>query len=77
MTDDGSNEPYIPEYDEPAMEVVIETLTGTTFEMTVSPVDTIQSIKNKIHRVEGTKLFITKTTTKIQIHINHKPQTVT
>lgn len=53
MTDDGSNDPYVSEYDEPAMEVVIETLTGTTFEMTVSPADTIQSIKNKIHRVEG------------------------
>lgn len=53
MSDDGGADTYIPEYDETTMEVVIETLTGTTFEMTVSPEDTVLSIKNKIQRVEG------------------------
>lgn len=61
MSDDGGIDPYIIEYDEPTMELVIETLTGTTFEMTVSPTDTVSSIKNKIHRVEGKHtLFITR-----------------
>ncbi|XP_060804803.1 uncharacterized protein LOC106134456 [Amyelois transitella] len=35
------------------MEVLVETLTGTAFEMTVSPSDTILAIKSKIFRVEG------------------------
>lgn len=35
------------------MDLFIETLTGTAFEMTVSPFDTIMSIKSKIQRVEG------------------------
>lgn len=35
------------------MEVLVETLTGTAFEMTVSPSDTIFAIKSKIFRVEG------------------------
>lgn len=35
------------------MEVLVETLTGTAFEMTVSPSDTIFAIKSKICRVEG------------------------
>lgn len=35
------------------MELYIETLTGTAFEMTVSPFDTVMSIKSKIQRVEG------------------------
>lgn len=60
MSDDGSIDPYMSEYDEPTMEVVIETLTGTTFEMTVSPSDTISSIKNKIQRVEGKQRNIHK-----------------
>lgn len=38
------------------MELYIETLTGTAFEMTVSPFDTVISIKSKIQRVEG-KIF--------------------
>ncbi|CAH2232376.1 jg15314 [Pararge aegeria aegeria] len=38
---------------QPTMEVLVETLTGTAFEMTVSPSDTIFAIKSKIFRVEG------------------------
>ncbi|KAJ2945374.1 hypothetical protein O0L34_g175 [Tuta absoluta] len=38
---------------QPTMEVLVETLTGTAFEMTVSPSDTIFAIKSKICRVEG------------------------
>ncbi|GBP18054.1 AN1-type zinc finger protein 4 [Eumeta japonica] len=37
---------------QPTMEVLVETLTGTAFEMTVSPSDTIFAIKSKIFRVE-------------------------
>lgn len=37
----------------PTIEVLVETLTGTAFEMTVSPLDTILAIKSKIFRVEG------------------------
>ncbi|KAK3911808.1 AN1-type zinc finger protein 4 [Frankliniella fusca] len=33
--------------------LLIETLTGNSFEMTVSPADTIATLKSKIHRVEG------------------------
>lgn len=35
------------------MALYIETLTGTTFEVTVSPYDTVMTIKAKIQRVEG------------------------
>lgn len=35
------------------MALFIETLTGTTFEVTVSPYDTVISIKAKIQRIEG------------------------
>ncbi|XP_066994543.2 AN1-type zinc finger protein 4 [Anabrus simplex] len=38
---------------EGTMDLFIETLTGTAFEMTVSPFDTIMSIKSKIQKVEG------------------------
>jgi hypothetical protein len=37
--------------------IIVETLTGTTFEVKVSPQDTIKSIKTKIQRVEGKKIF--------------------
>jgi hypothetical protein len=40
-------------HQEGTMELYIETLTGTAFEMTVSPFDTVMSIKSKIQRVEG------------------------
>lgn len=53
MSDDGSYDPYVDDYEESSMEIVVETLTGTTFEMTVAPDDTIISIKSKIQRVEG------------------------
>jgi len=47
--------PY--DYDEPwvsgALDLCIETLTGTAFEIRVAPTDTIMSIKTKIQRVEG------------------------
>lgn len=38
---------------QPTMEVLVETLTGAAFEMTVSPSDTVLAIKSKISRVEG------------------------
>jgi AN1-type zinc finger and ubiquitin domain-containing protein 1 len=40
-------------HQEGTMDLYIETLTGTAFEMTVSPFDTVMSIKSKIQRVEG------------------------
>lgn len=40
------------------MEVLVETLTGTAFEMTVSPSDTVFAIKSKIFRVEGAYILI-------------------
>lgn len=40
-------------HEEEVMALYIETLTGTTFEVTVSPYDTVMTIKAKIQRVEG------------------------
>lgn len=40
-------------HEEEVMALYIETLTGTTFEVTVSPYDTVMTIKSKIQRVEG------------------------
>ena len=39
------------------MELFIETLTGTAFELRVSPFETIMSVKAKIQRLEGWSLF--------------------
>lgn len=41
--------------EEQCMELLVETLTGTSFEMKVDPSDTILDIKRKIQRVEGKK----------------------
>lgn len=49
MSEDDFSDPY----DEPIMEISIETLTGTSFDMRVYPTDTVLDIKNKIQRVEG------------------------
>ena len=38
------------------MDLFIETLTGTAFELRVSPFETIMSIKTKIQRLEGKAL---------------------
>lgn len=35
------------------MELYIETLTGTAFELRVSPFETVMSVKAKIQRLEG------------------------
>lgn len=35
------------------MDLFIETLTGTAFELRVSPFETIMSVKAKIQRLEG------------------------
>lgn len=35
------------------MDLVIETLQGTAFELTVSPFDTVQDVKARISKVEG------------------------
>ena len=40
------------------MELYIETLTGTAFELRVSPFETIMSVKGKIQRLEGRNRFI-------------------
>lgn len=37
----------------PYMDLFIETLTGTAFELRVSPFETIMSVKAKIQRLEG------------------------
>lgn len=39
------------------MELFIETLTGTCFELRVSPFETVISVKAKIQRLEGTLIF--------------------
>lgn len=41
------------------MELFIETLTGTCFQLRVSPFETIISVKAKIQRLEGMCTFIT------------------
>lgn len=46
-------QPLYKYHEEELIALFVETLTGTTFEMTVSPYDTIMSIKSKIQRVEG------------------------
>lgn len=45
-------------HEEEVMALYIETLTGTTFEVTVSPYDTVMTIKAKIQRVEGEQLLL-------------------
>lgn len=40
------------------MELLIETLTGTCFQLRVSPFETIISVKAKIQRLEGRFAFI-------------------
>lgn len=35
------------------MDLIIQTLTGTEFQITVSPVGTIETVKNKIQKQEG------------------------
>lgn len=42
------------------MELYIETLTGTAFELRVNPNDTVMSIKSKIQRFEGMWLDFAK-----------------
>ncbi|KAK9883048.1 hypothetical protein WA026_001256 [Henosepilachna vigintioctopunctata] len=49
MSEDG----FSDSSDEPNMEIQIETLMGSSFDMRVSATDTIQDIKRRIHRVEG------------------------
>ena len=39
-----------------AMEIFVETLTGTVFELRVSPFETIMSVKAKIQRIEGERM---------------------
>ena len=36
------------------MELYIETLTGTAFELRVSPYETVQDVKARIQKLEGT-----------------------
>ena len=40
------------------MELYIESLTGTCFELIVSPYETILSVKTKIQRLEGKQLLV-------------------
>lgn len=54
MSEDDFSDPY----DEPIMEISIETLTGTSFDMRVYPTDTVLDIKNKIQRVEGKWFYL-------------------
>ncbi len=46
------------------MDLFIETLTGTAFELRVSPFETIMNVKAKIQRLEGkfkTPIYVSKT----------------
>ena len=59
MSQNGYQRTFRSSLQEGTMDLYIETLTGTAFEMTVSPFDTVMSIKSKIQRVEGEySLFI-------------------
>ena len=53
----GHAVPYLPpagfRFYNLAMEIFVETLTGTVFELRVSPFETIMSVKAKIQRIEG------------------------
>jgi hypothetical protein len=49
MSEDGFSDCF----DEPNMEIQIDTLMGTSFDMRVSSTDTIREIKQRIQRVEG------------------------
>lgn len=49
MSEDEFSDPF----EEPSMEIHVETLTGTSFDMKVFPHDTVLNIKNRIQRVEG------------------------
>ena len=49
MSEDGFSDCF----DEPNMEIQIDTLMGTSFDMRVSATDTIREIKQRIQRVEG------------------------
>lgn len=50
----GAFQYKLPFYD--TMELFIETLTGTCFELRVLPFEAVISVKAKIQRLEGTKL---------------------
>lgn len=45
----------LPFYD--TMELFVETLTGTCFELRVLPFEVVISVKAKIQRLEGTRMF--------------------
>ncbi|EFA08134.1 uncharacterized protein LOC663257 [Tribolium castaneum] len=49
MSEDGFSDGF----DEPTMEIQIDTLMGTSFDMRVSATDTVREIKQRIQRVEG------------------------
>jgi len=53
----GEAAPYLPpagfRFYNLAMEIFVETLTGTVFQLRVSPFETIMSVKAKIQRIEG------------------------
>ena len=50
-----------PEYAD-IMELFVETLTGTVFELRVSPFETVISVKAKIQRLEGRPFFLANMT---------------
>ncbi|CAH1995795.1 unnamed protein product [Acanthoscelides obtectus] len=53
MSEDGMSDGF----EEPAMEIQIKTLMGTTFDIKVSSMDTIEDIKKKIYRIEGIPIY--------------------
>ena len=57
MISGGEAAPYLPpagfRFYNLAMEIFVETLTGTVFQLRVSPFETIMSVKAKIQRIEG------------------------
>nr|CAI5834208.1 unnamed protein product [Callosobruchus analis] len=53
MSEDGMSDGF----EEPIMEIQIKTLMGTTFDMKISSMDTIEDIKKKIYRIEGIPIY--------------------
>ena len=53
------------------MELFIETLTGTAFELRVSPFETILSVKAKIQRLEGKSGAVTAQSYRLETAFDH------
>ncbi len=54
--------------DEPTLDLTIEALTGTVYDLCVSPYETILGIKTKIQNLEGTHTHTHHTHTHTHTH---------